>query len=354
MRLHASFLLDLEVPLGKLVILVQGNTGMARRKRKFKYDYTPIIGDSKSMREVFELMDKVIETDLSVLIQGESGTGKELIAKAIHKNSHRKDKPFISENCGAVPETLLESELFGYERGAFTGAQKSKEGLFELAHGGSIFLDEIGNMSVGMQQRLLRVLAEGEIRRVGGKSITKIDVRVIAASNANLREMVRKKEFREDLFYRLNVIVVNLPPLRKRKGDIETLLRHFLKLAARRLGREEGSFSIDDEAITVMKKFPWPGNVRELENAVYRMVALCGDRITIESLGDKFEPYVQKLKKTKDVTRTSLEDMLADTERREIKKALNEADHNSAEAAKILGISKGSLEERMDRLGMMV
>ncbi|MHC4663768.1 MAG: sigma-54 interaction domain-containing protein, partial [Planctomycetota bacterium] len=296
----------------------------------------------------------VIETDLSVLIQGESGTGKELIAKAVHKNSHRKDKPFISENCGAVPETLLESELFGYEKGAFTGAQKTKEGLFELADGGTIFLDEVGNMSSGMQKRLLRVLQEGEIRRVGGKGVRKVDVRVVAASNADLREMVRNNLFREDLYYRLNVITVNLPPLRKRKSDVPVLAGHFLKLAAKRLGRENGNFSITDNAIEVMKKYPWPGNVRELENTIYRTVALSGDTITVESLGEKFASYVTKLKKVKGDPRSPLADILADTERREIKRALSEAKKDTGKAAEILGISINSLEDRMQALGLNV
>ncbi|MBI3817505.1 MAG: sigma-54-dependent Fis family transcriptional regulator [Planctomycetes bacterium] len=236
-----------------------------------KYD---IVGVSAPMAKVYDLVEKVMPSSYPVLIQGESGTGKELIARALHKYGPRKDKPFVSENCAAIPETLLESELFGHKRGAFTGADKDRKGHFETANTGTIFLDEIGDMSPGMQTKLLRVLQDGEVRPVGGDRVIHVDVRVIAASNKDLRELVGKRMFREDLYFRLNVITIYLPPLRERKEDIPLLVAYFLQKALVETKRE---IAFTAASMKALQKHRWPGNVRELENEVRRGVALCDD-----------------------------------------------------------------------------
>ena len=233
------------------------------------------------MYEIFHILDQVTDSDVPVLIQGESGTGKELIARALHFNSKRKDHPFVSENCSAIPETLLESEFFGYEKGAFTGADQDKPGLFEIANGGTLFLDEISEMNLDMQAKLLRVLQEGEIRRVGGKKTIRVDVRLISACNRDLAEEVRKKRFRSDLFYRINVITIELPPLRERKEDIPLLVEHFLQRGAKKIGRKK---RISPRALEYLMEYDWPGNVRELENEIERAMVLAEDVITPDVL----------------------------------------------------------------------
>jgi transcriptional regulator with GAF, ATPase, and Fis domain len=235
-----------------------------------------IVGISAPMRKVYDLIEKVLPSSYPVLIQGESGTGKELVARAFHKYGPRKDKPFVSENCAAIPETLLESELFGHKKGAFTGAVADRKGHFEVANTGTIFLDEIGDMSPAMQTKLLRVLQDGEVRAVGGDKVAHVDVRVIAASNKDLRELVSKRLFREDLYFRLNVITIYLPPLRERKDDIPLLVRHFLAKVATDNRR---GIEVTAAGLKAMQKYRWPGNVRELENEVRRGVALCDDAI---------------------------------------------------------------------------
>ncbi|MGD9174111.1 MAG: sigma-54 dependent transcriptional regulator [Desulfobacterales bacterium] len=233
-----------------------------------------IIGCSERMQAVFNLVDKVADSDSTILITGETGTGKGLVAKAIHQNSLRKNKPFISINCGAIPENLLESELFGHVRGAFTGATVSKSGKFELAHGGTIFLDEIGDMSPDLQVKVLKVLEEGEFEQVGGAKTIKVNVRVIAATHRDLPEEVKKGNFREDLFYRLYVIPIGLPALRERKSDIPYLVSYFIKMYNIKNNRNlEG---ISDNALEVMMHYGWPGNVRELRNVIERLVVLIG------------------------------------------------------------------------------
>jgi Nif-specific regulatory protein len=248
---------------------------------ELKYNYDQIVGKSPRMQELFRLLDRICETNVPVFIHGESGTGKELVAKAIHYNGPRKKGRIISENCAAMSETLLESELFGYMKGAFTGAQGDRKGLFELASGGSLFLDEVGDMSLSMQKKLLRVLQEGEIRRVGGKDTIKIDVRIISASNKDLKRLVEEGKFREDLYYRLNVVKVELPPLRERKEDLALLMEHFLK--------EEDPSALakkfDNEAMSMMLRYNWPGNIRELKNVVERAKIISeGTIITKESV----------------------------------------------------------------------
>ncbi|MBK6941473.1 MAG: sigma 54-interacting transcriptional regulator [Planctomycetes bacterium] len=249
--------------------------------------YAEIIGESPPMLAVFALLDRVAASNIPVLIQGESGTGKELIAKAVHKNSPRRDKAFVTENCAAIPETLLESELFGYKRGAFTGADRERKGLFETAHKGTLFLDEVGDMSLNMQKKLLRALQDGEIRPVGGTAAVRVDVRIVAASNRLLRDMVKAQTFREDLFYRLNGVTIELPPLRDRTADIEPLARFFITRVAKEMGREAPELSAS--ALAALQHYRWPGNIRELENEVRRCLALLGDakRVEVEHFGDE-------------------------------------------------------------------
>ena len=234
--------------------------------------YEGIIGHSNQMKEIFQVIEKVADSDSTIIIHGESGSGKGLVAKAIHKKSYRQKKPFISINCGAIPENLLESELFGHVRGAFTGATSPKPGKFELADGGTIFLDEIGDMSPDLQVKILRVLEEREFEQVGGCKSIQVDVRIIAATHRNLEEEVEKGNFREDLYYRLNVIPVTLPPLRERKADVSLLVSHFLdEFNEKNNKRIEG---ICEEAMLIMTSYTWPGNVRELKNIVERIVVL--------------------------------------------------------------------------------
>ncbi|MBA5851724.1 sigma 54-interacting transcriptional regulator [Clostridium sp. cel8] len=240
--------------------------------------FDSIIGNSGSLKECLIVADKASKSTSTVLIRGESGTGKELIAKAIHNNSNRKNEPFIRINCAAIPENLFESELFGYEKGAFTGAVKSKPGKFELADGGTIFLDEIGDMPLSMQVKILRVLQEREFESVGGLVTHKVDVRIIAATNKNLEEMLKQNKFREDLYYRLNVISILLPPLRDRKEDINLLVEHFIKKISKKLNKKV--YKIDKKSLNYLREYHWPGNIRELENIIERAINMCdGDTI---------------------------------------------------------------------------
>jgi DNA-binding NtrC family response regulator len=242
-------------------------------EKEQKFDPGNIVASSEGMKQVLEMVARVAPTDATVLIQGESGTGKELIARAIHQNSPRKDGPFIPINCGALPENLLESELFGHVKGAFTGAHQNKKGMFEEADGGTLFLDEIGEMSPMLQVKLLRVLQDNEVRRVGANTGVKVDVRVVAATNKRLQERVKENEFREDLYYRLQVIPIHLPALRERKEEILPLLRHYLQFYSQKLNKPVKELS--PEAESVMLEYSWPGNIRELINAVERAVILC-------------------------------------------------------------------------------
>jgi len=245
-----------------------------------KYTFDDIIGSSVAMQNVIEMAKIAAQTDVTVLIQGETGTGKEIIANAIHKASERAKNPFVTINCSAIPANLLESELFGHEKGSFTGAHKTKLGQFELANGGTIFLDEIGDMDLGLQAKILRVLQEKEIQRVGGEKKIKIGVRVIAATNRNLKRMIAEGTFREDLFYRLNVWNIFIPPLRDRKVDLEPLADHLMKKICRKLGRKP--LAISPEAVNLMYKYHWPGNVRELENVIERAILNSSEKPVIE------------------------------------------------------------------------
>jgi two-component system, NtrC family, response regulator PilR len=251
-----------------------------------------MIGTSPNMRAIFELIENIAPQPSRVLITGESGTGKELVARAIHENSNRSKNPFITINCGAFPETLLESELFGYMKGAFTGANENRRGLFHAAHGGTLFMDEIGNMSVTMQVKLYRVLQEGKVRPIGSTEETDIDVRVIAATNKDLEKEIAEGRFREDLFYRLSVIPIHLPPLRERRDDIPLLAREFLERFAKSMNKN--IVGIEPEAMRRMEVYDWPGNVRELENTIERAIALeSTDRISVEALPDRVRAHFQ-------------------------------------------------------------
>jgi len=236
-----------------------------------------MVGDSKPMRALFELLGKVAPSDVSVLIQGETGTGKELVARALHEHSRRKGKPFLAENCAAVPASLLESELFGHKKGSFTGAVADRPGHFVAADGGTVFLDEIGDMPLAMQSKLLRVLQEGEVRPVGSNKIVKVNVRVVAASNKSLPAMCKEGSFREDLFFRLNVITLVLPPLRERGGDVPHLVRYYLQKTGEELGR---TITIRPDALAALERWGWPGNVRELENVIRRAAVFAKGEIT--------------------------------------------------------------------------
>jgi two-component system response regulator PilR (NtrC family) len=264
--------------------------GYLRRELRRLTGLDNILGQSQRMRSIFELIQTIAPQSSRVLITGESGTGKELVARAIHENSSRAQAPFITINCGAFPETLLESELFGYMKGAFTGANENRQGLFQAAHGGTLFMDEIGNMSLTMQVKLYRVLQEGKIRPLGSTEETDVDVRVIAATNKEFEKEIAEGRFREDLFYRLSVIPIQLPPLRERREDIPLLARHFLERF--RKSMEKGIAGISAEALRKLEAYDWPGNVRELENTIERAIALeSGPEISLGSLPDRIAGY---------------------------------------------------------------
>jgi transcriptional regulator with GAF, ATPase, and Fis domain len=325
-----------------------------REDAPLKYSYQNIVGHSPAMRDVFRLLDKVTDGDVPVLIQGESGTGKELVARALHFNGARKAGPFVSENCAAIPETLLESELFGYQRGAFTGATADRKGLFEVANGGTIFLDEIGDMPLEMQKKLLRVLQEREVRRVGGTRTVPIDVRVVAASNQDLRQACADGRFREDLYYRLAVITVELPPLRERREDIPELVRHFLAEFAKEAGQP--ALDVSEDAMRALTLYHWPGNVRELRNEVQRAAAL-SDRVIVPLILSENvvgararNPAVAQLgqKTLKDMVREVTEEL----ERSVIEEALRRSQGRKARAARLLGVSRPTLDAKMEAYGL--
>lgn len=308
-----------------------------------------IVGKSKKMSQILDIVRKVTPTSATVLISGESGTGKELIAKAIHYNSPRKDKPFIAINCAAIPETLIESELFGYEPGAFTGANTRKIGLLESAQGGTIFLDEIAELPLTLQSKLLRVLQEKEVRRIGGKDTTKVDVRIIAATNKNLADEVQKSKFREDLYYRLKVVTVEIPPLRERKEDIPELARFFIDKYSREFGKRISS--IDEKALNALIEYNWPGNIRQLETVIERAIIICeGDKITLKDIQDEL-----KLKMPKSVLHIDIPDEginYEEFERELLKKALQKSNYVIAKAARLLGMSYKTFWYRLEKFGL--
>jgi two-component system response regulator HydG len=320
--------------------------------RKDFSDYE-IIGNSEEMKKIYSLVSKVARSESTVLIQGESGTGKELIARFIHFHSRRTQGPFIKVNCAALAEGILESELFGHEKGAFTGSIRQRKGRFELADSGTIFLDEIGDLAPNVQVKLLRVLQEGEVERVGGEQTFRVNVRVLAATNRDLVSMVQKGTFREDLYYRLNVIPVLLPPLRKRKEDIPELVQFFLNRLARENNKKK--ISLDKEALQALLDYPWPGNIRELENVLERAVVLCdSDRITLNEL-----PFIQETSPTLEQRkqmlplRGNLDDRLAELEKLLIVEAMQEAKGIKTRAARTLGIKTSTLYYKLEKYGLI-
>ncbi len=331
--------------------LVRENVEL-KKQVKSTYSFANIVGKSKAIQHIFDTIVKVAKTQSTILIRGESGTGKELVARAIHYNSPRAEKPLVEISCASFPETLLESELFGYEKGAFTGAQQQKKGRFEIANGGTIFLDEIGDISEGVQVKLLRVLQERQISRLGGAQPIDVDVRVLTATNRNLEKAIEAGKFREDLYYRLNVIPVVVPPLRERKEDIVLLLEHFVKKFS--LENKIPQPVISEEAIHLCLQHEWPGNVRELENAVENAIVL-GDGKTLLSahlpLGSNLRPrgtasdFLQN-------TGPTFKDKIETAEKIILERAIKEAAGNKSEAAKLLDISLRTMRYKIKKYGL--
>ena len=323
-------------------------------KGKGTDEWSPLVGSSTAMLEVYKLVARVAESKSTVLLQGESGTGKELIARAIHANGPRRDKSFIPVNCGALPDTLLESEMFGYERGAFTGAVGTKTGLFEAANGGTLFLDEIGELGPSLQVKLLRVMQDQEVRRVGGTGSTKVDVRIIAATNRDLEQLVKEGKFRDDLFYRLNVVPITLPSLAERREDIPMLVHHFFEKY--RAGSSHGVHGVLPKTMALLRQYRWPGNVRELENAIERAVSLShGPLVTPEDLPEA----VRQGSLDEEEKKQSQEDLIHDAhltleevEKRHLIRVLKETKGNKVKAAKILGIDRRTLYRMAERFGL--
>jgi len=323
-----------------------------REQLREKYSFENIIGVSAAMQEVFELMHRVLPTDVTVLIQGESGTGKELVARALHYHGPRQNKPWVVVNCGAIPANLIESEFFGHERGAFTDAREQRIGKFEQANGGTLFFDEIGELSPDAQVKLLRVLQEKEITRVGGRETIPVDVRIIAATNKNLEEEVKKGSFREDLFYRISVFTISIPPLRERREDIPPLVEHFLQKYSQKLG--VGPMRISREAMELLEDYPWPGNVRELENVIQRAMILCKKGTIIkEDLPLRIQGYAEEETLGE---RVGLEERIKrlteQLEREIILRTLEKCGGNRTQTARELQISRKTLFNKMRRYGI--
>jgi transcriptional regulator with GAF, ATPase, and Fis domain len=303
------------------------------------------------MIELFRLLDRVTDTSLPVVVQGESGTGKELVARAIHFNGPRRERPFVSENCAAIPETLLESTLFGYVRGAFTGADRDSRGLFAVADGGTLFLDEVAEMSPAMQGKLLRVLQDGEFRRVGGERPQKVDVRVVVATNKDLGRMVSEGKFRQDLFFRLSVVRLTLPPLRERREDIPLLVQAFLERFAKQAGG--AAKAVEPAAMAKLAGYRWPGNVRELENEIQRAAAFAGARITVGDLSPHVAAGAEgALPDEGQPDSLLLKPRIERLERTLIREALAQNGGNQTRAADVLGLSRFGLQKKLRRYGI--
>jgi len=328
--------------------LVDENTHLRQELRE-RYDFSNIIGTSGPTRQMYEQVAQVAQTNTTVLIRGESGTGKELIAHAIHYNSLRAKKPFVKVSCAALPDTLIESELFGYEKGAFTGANARKKGRFELAEGGTIFLDEIGDINMSTQVKLLRVIQEREFERLGGTESVRVNVRVIAATNKDMEKAIADGTFREDLYYRLNVFTIFVPPLRDRKADMLLLADHFLE----KFSREHGKVikRISTPAIDMLMSYHWPGNVRELENALERSVLVCDAQVIH---GHHLPPSLQTAEGSGTITRVSLKDAVEGFERDLIQDALKTTRGNRAKAARLLDTTERILNYKVRNLGVDV
>lgn len=337
-------------------VLVQDNLRM-RKELKERFSYANIVGGSAPMLRVFDMIKRVATTSSSVLITGESGTGKELVAKAIHYNSALAEGPFYSVNCGAIPEHLIESEMFGHKKGAFTGAVSDKKGFFEVANGGTLFLDEIGEMPLPMQVSLLRALAEGTFYPVGGTESVSSTVRIIAATNRDLEEEVRKKNFREDLFFRLNVIQIKVPALRERRDDVPMLADFFIEDFAKKFGKTAQTLS--SAAMDLLKAYHWPGNVRELENVIERMMALeSGSSLSPdaipEHIREPLKPRFETLGKeiAWNAAGVKIDEILGNIEREFLLKAIEQAKSVKRDAARLLGITMRSLRYRLEKFGL--
>ena len=327
---------------------------LLQRQLRARYGFENIVGSSAALRDVLDVVAKVAETDSTVLITGESGTGKELVARAVHYNSPRSKQMFVTVNCGAIPEELLESELFGHVKGAFTNAVNHREGRFRVADGGTLFLDEIGDMSPNLQVKLLRVLQDRTFEPVGSSKTQAVDVRMVAATNQDLEQAIRERRFREDLFYRLNVIPIEMPTLRDRRDDIELLAHHFLDKPNR--GREKNVEGFSRETMDRMRAYSWPGNIRELENMVERLAVLCdGSRIETGDL----PPELRKAPEAPTVTvpqlpptGLSFRDVVDDFETDLILQALDQTQWNKNQAARLLGLNRTTLIEKIKKKGL--
>ena len=330
--------------------IVQENR-VLRDAMRTRYSFDNIIGKSKPMQEIYEIIKKVAPSTASILIEGESGTGKELVAKSIHYNSLRKDNPLIAVNCSAFAETLLESELFGHEKGAFTGAAARKKGRFELADNGSLFLDEIGELPISLQVKLLRVLQERTVERVGGIQSIPVNFRLIAATNKNLEQEVKEGRFREDLYYRLNVVKATIPPLRERPEDVPLLINHFIDKYTHNTGTAMGHCEIKPEVVKLLCDYQWKGNVRELENIIERSVLLCSDHTITSS---DLPPHIRQnnpltIELDGIPEGVGLSETLAAVEKRMIQRAMKLSDNVQTRAAQMLGIGKSGLNQKLKK-----
>jgi len=310
-----------------------------KSKLEKKEKYGEIIGNSEKINDVIQIIERVKNNKATIFIKGESGTGKELVARAIHYQGKFSNAPFIAVNCGGIPENLLEAELFGYTKGAFTGADKERNGFFQAANGGTIFLDEIGNASLSVQSRLLRVLQEKEVVKLGAQKAEKVDLRIIAATNSNLKEMIAKQTFREDLFYRLTVVEINVAPLKERKEDITLLVDKFLFKYG--IEYKDRFIKITPEALKILERYNWPGNIRELENIIQRAVIMCDKIIDVEHLPDALKFNIN-FPEEELVT-------IKEFEKKYIQKVLNHTNNNKTKAAAILGITRKTLTQKLER-----
>ncbi len=333
-------------------------------KEEFKGDR--IIGSSSKMQEIYKIIGQVASSDVTVILRGESGTGKELVARAIYSYSKRKDKPFLVINSAAIPETLLESELFGYEKGAFTDARERRIGKLEQCNGGTVFLDEIGDMPASTQAKILRVLEDKSFERLGGNKTIKVDVRLVAATNRNLETLIKEEKFREDLYYRLNVVTINIPPLRERKEDTSALVEYFFNKYNKELNKNITSFSA--EALKILQRYDWPGNVRELENVIKKAMLFSKGNIILpehifitDTIVSRSKDLMTQLRDLlEQVTKQSLQkqstslykDTIEEIEKTLLIEALKQTQGNQSQAAKLLGISRPTLKEKIEKLGL--
>ena len=310
------------------------------KEEEVQENFYGLIGKSNSMQKIYKTIDRIKNNKATVLISGESGTGKEVVARAIHYNSSFSSSPFVPVNLGAIPDQLVESELFGHLKGAFTGAMTTRAGFFQAADGGTLFLDEIGNASLQLQAKLLRAIQEKEVTMLGGTKSQKINVRIISATNSDLKEMIEKEKFREDLYYRLNVITIQIPPLRERSEDIPLFIDYFNKKYSKEAG--EKKLKISDKVLGILMKYSWPGNVRELENFMHRAVIMNDERITVDDIPDNMKIAIPQMQE--DVSQLSLEEV----ERRHIEKILFSVNNNKTKAAEILGIDRKTLRKKLE------